>query len=110
MIAALTSRRTACEQAVAHGLSKYTWKKRVKILFWLTLIFIVLPLVELALLLKLADLTDWKVSLLLVIVTGVAGAVLAKQSKHFAPASNAKKQTCKRGAAFPRIRLLDAAS
>ena len=50
----------------------------MKFLFWLSLFFIVMPLVELALLLKLADLTDWKVSLALVVVTGIAGAVLAK--------------------------------
>lgn len=50
----------------------------MKILFWLTFVFIVLPLVELALLLKLADLTNWKVSLALVIITGVVGSLLIR--------------------------------
>ncbi len=43
----------------------------------LLLLFIVIPLVELALLLLLADLTRWWVSLLVVIVTGVVGSTLA---------------------------------
>jgi UPF0716 protein FxsA len=44
----------------------------------LFILFVVLPFVELALLLKLADLTNWKVSLLVVVVTGVAGALLIR--------------------------------
>jgi UPF0716 protein FxsA len=44
----------------------------------LALLFVVVPLVELALLMLLADATDWKLSLALVIVTGVAGAWLVK--------------------------------
>lgn len=47
-------------------------------LFYLLLIFIVVPFVELALLLKLADLTSWWHTLLLVIVTGVLGTWLAR--------------------------------
>jgi UPF0716 protein FxsA len=78
----------------------------VKILFWLTLFFIVLPLVELALLLKLADLTDWKVSLLLVIVTGVVGAVL---SKHQGISLLRRMQTDLREGRMPADSLLDAA-
>ena len=45
----------------------------------LFLLFIVLPLVELSLLLKLADLTDWRITLLLVILTGLTGSLLARQ-------------------------------
>jgi UPF0716 protein FxsA len=48
------------------------------VLFYLLLIFIVVPFVELALLLKLADLTSWWHTLLLVIVTGVLGTWLAR--------------------------------
>jgi UPF0716 protein FxsA len=44
----------------------------------LLLLFIVVPLVELTLLLVLADLTDWWVSLLLVLITGMLGTVLAR--------------------------------
>lgn len=47
-------------------------------LFYLLLLFIVVPFVELALLLKLADLTSWWHTLLLVIVTGVLGTWLAR--------------------------------
>ena len=47
-------------------------------LFYLLLLFIVVPFVELALLLKLADLTNWWYTLLLVIVTGVLGTWLAR--------------------------------
>lgn len=47
-------------------------------LFYLLLLFIVVPFVELALLLKLADLTSWLHTLLLVIATGVLGTWLAR--------------------------------
>ncbi len=46
--------------------------------FYLLLLFIVVPFVELALLLKLADLTSWWHTLLLVIVTGIVGTWLAR--------------------------------
>ncbi len=46
--------------------------------FYLLLLFIVVPFVELALLLKLADLTSWIHALMLVIVTGVLGTWLAR--------------------------------
>lgn len=49
----------------------------------LFVLFIVLPFVELALLLKLADLTNWKVSLLVVVVTGAAGALLIRHHGWF---------------------------
>jgi UPF0716 protein FxsA len=48
------------------------------VLFKLFLLFVIVPLVELALLLFLADQTHWTVSLLLVISTGALGAWLAK--------------------------------
>lgn len=51
----------------------------MKFLFWLTCLFIVLPLAELSLLLKLAEATNWKVSLLTVIVTGVVGSTLSRR-------------------------------
>lgn len=44
----------------------------------LALLFVVVPFVELALLMLLADATDWKISLALVVITGVAGAWLVK--------------------------------
>lgn len=44
----------------------------------LLLLFIVVPFVELALLLKIADMTSWQHTLLLVIVTGVVGTLLAR--------------------------------
>lgn len=44
----------------------------------LFLLFTVIPLLDLALLLVLADRTSWQTTLLLVVVTGVAGAWLAK--------------------------------
>ena len=47
-------------------------------LFYLLLLFIVVPFVELALLLKLAEITSWLHTLLLVIVTGVLGTWLAR--------------------------------
>ena len=47
-------------------------------LFYLLLLFIVVPFVELALLLKLAEVTSWLHTLLLVIVTGVLGTWLAR--------------------------------
>ena len=46
--------------------------------FYLLLLFIVVPFVELALLFMLADLTTWWHTLLLVIVTGVVGTWLAR--------------------------------
>lgn len=46
--------------------------------FRLLLLFTVIPLVELALLLYLADLTDWRWTLGLVIVTGLVGTWLAR--------------------------------
>ncbi len=47
-------------------------------MFWiLLLVFIILPLVELTLLLLLAEVTQWWVSLLVVIVSGVVGSYLA---------------------------------
>ncbi len=44
----------------------------------LLLLFTIVPLVELALLLYLADLTNWRFTLGLVIVTGVVGTILAR--------------------------------
>ena len=44
----------------------------------LLLLFIVVPLVELALLLYLADAFSWQFTLLLVITTGVTGTLLAR--------------------------------
>jgi UPF0716 protein FxsA len=44
----------------------------------LAILFVVVPFVELALLMFLADATDWKVSLGLVVATGLAGAWLVK--------------------------------
>jgi UPF0716 protein FxsA len=44
----------------------------------LFLLFIVVPLTELVLLLKLADVTSWQFTLLVVIATGVAGSLLAR--------------------------------
>ncbi len=44
----------------------------------LFILFISVPLVELVLLLYLADLTNWRVPLVMVIVTGIVGAMLAK--------------------------------
>lgn len=46
--------------------------------FKLLFLFTVIPLVELALLLYLADLTDWRFTLGLVIVTGIVGTILAR--------------------------------
>jgi UPF0716 protein FxsA len=48
------------------------------VLLYLLLLFIVVPFVELALLLKLAELTGWWHTLLLVIATGVVGTWLAR--------------------------------
>lgn len=48
-------------------------------LFKLFLLFVVLPLVELTLLLLLADFTDWWVTLLIVIATGLLGAWLSQR-------------------------------
>ena len=47
-------------------------------LWKLFLLFVILPLVELALLLYLGELTHWWVSLLVVILTGLVGAALAR--------------------------------
>ena len=47
-------------------------------LFKLLLLFITVPFVELALLLYIADLTGWRFTLALVIVTGLVGSVLAR--------------------------------
>ena len=44
----------------------------------LLLLFIALPFIELALLFWLADVTDWKLTFGLVVLTGVLGALLAK--------------------------------
>ncbi len=44
----------------------------------LFLLFVGLPLVELALLLVLGDVTDWWIPVLVVVVTGVVGATLAR--------------------------------
>jgi UPF0716 protein FxsA len=49
------------------------------VLLKLFLLFVVLPLVELTLLLLLADVTDWWVALLVVISTGFLGAWLAQR-------------------------------
>jgi UPF0716 protein FxsA len=48
------------------------------VLLKLLLLFILVPLAELVLLLKLTDLTDWKFTLLLVVVTGIVGSILAR--------------------------------
>jgi len=50
----------------------------IALLLLLLSLFIVVPLVELALLLKLADLTDWQFTLVLVVVTGLVGTLLAR--------------------------------
>jgi len=52
--------------------------KKNSVLFKLLLLFITVPFVELALLLYVADLTDWRFTLALVVVTGVVGSVLAR--------------------------------
>ena len=44
----------------------------------LLLLFTLVPLAELVLLLKLTDLTDWKFTLLVVVVTGIVGSILAR--------------------------------
>jgi UPF0716 protein FxsA len=48
------------------------------VLLKLLLLFILVPLAELILLLKLADATGWELTLLLVVVTGIVGSLLAK--------------------------------
>jgi len=48
------------------------------VFFYLLLLFIVVPFVELALLLKLAEVTSWLHTLGLVIVTGIVGTWLAR--------------------------------
>ncbi len=47
-------------------------------LFRLVLLFTITPIVDLVLLFKIADLTNWKVPLAIMLLTGVAGAALAK--------------------------------
>jgi UPF0716 protein FxsA len=47
-------------------------------LFYLFLLFTVVPLVELMILLWIGDLTEWWVPILVVIVTGIVGAALAR--------------------------------
>jgi UPF0716 protein FxsA len=49
------------------------------VLLKLLFLFIAVPLVELGLLLYLADLTDWRLTLGLVIVTGLVGTLLARR-------------------------------
>jgi UPF0716 protein FxsA len=49
------------------------------VLLRLLFLFVAVPFVELALLLYLADLTDWRFTLGLVIVTGVVGTLLARR-------------------------------
>ncbi len=44
----------------------------------LFLLFIIVPFVELALLLQLAEATSWQLTLALVVVTGIAGSLLAR--------------------------------
>jgi len=48
------------------------------VLLKLLVLFITVPLAELALLLYIADLTDWKFTLALVIITGLVGSLLAR--------------------------------
>ncbi|MEX2119146.1 MAG: FxsA family protein [Pirellulales bacterium] len=48
-------------------------------LWRLLLLFTVVPLVELALLLWLSDLTDWKLTVLVILATGLLGAALARR-------------------------------
>ena len=52
--------------------------RRKLVLLYLLLLFIIVPFVELALLLKLAEVTGWFHTLLLVIITGVIGTWLAR--------------------------------
>jgi len=52
--------------------------KKNSVLFKLLILFITVPFVELALLLYIADLTDWRFTLALVVITGVVGSVLAR--------------------------------
>ncbi len=52
---------------------------RYLVLARLLFLFIAIPLVELVLLLLLADVTNWVFALTLVLLTGVLGAVMAKQ-------------------------------
>jgi UPF0716 protein FxsA len=48
------------------------------VLLKLLTLFVVVPLVELALLLQLAEWTDWRITLGVVIITGVIGTLLAR--------------------------------
>lgn len=52
--------------------------KKNAVLFRLFLLFITVPFAELALLLYITDLTDWRYTLALVVITGVVGSVLAR--------------------------------
>ena len=76
-----------------------------RLLLVLFILFIVLPFVELALLLKLADLTNWKVSLLLVVVTGIAGTLLIRHHGWF---TYRRIQADLRAGHMPTDSLLDA--
>ncbi len=53
--------------------------EEVLMLLWLVLLFVVLPVVELALLLRMAEVIHWGPTLGLVILTGVVGAGLARR-------------------------------
>ncbi|MEQ8786033.1 MAG: FxsA family protein [Pirellulaceae bacterium] len=76
-------------------------------MFWkLLLLFIVVPLVELTLLLLLGDYTRWWVPLLLVILTGVVGAALAR---HQGWRTYRRIRTEMREGILPGDALLDAA-
>lgn len=62
-----------CRAVLACG---FAVKRFSRFLFILFLLFVILPLVELTLLLILASMTHWTVSLGLVIVTGLTGSLL----------------------------------
>ena len=47
-------------------------------IFYLLILFLVVPLVELTILLRLASATSWQLTLLIVVVTGVVGTILAR--------------------------------
>jgi UPF0716 protein FxsA len=61
------------------GERSYNCEGLIAVFFRLLVLFTVVPLVELALLLYLAELTDWRFTLGLVIVTGLIGTVLARR-------------------------------
>lgn len=52
--------------------------KETAVLIRLLLLFLVVPFVELVLLLYIAELTDWRIAIGLVVVTGIAGSLLAR--------------------------------